>query len=487
MATIQGPADTSHLLANLASGALEGWLAGRKMGQENRAEARGVEVQQAELKSQQLDDQLKQAQLDEFNAMQELRRAKMQAEVIALRAKDPVEMKRLSVEKARWDAKAAEARARREQLELEKEQQIREFTDFLNKLRTGVSGGGEPTSMGEAEDTGMDTADIPASEYAPGITPEETDTTGTMFPPPGVQSTVPGGRQVMQGPMLPGDVKGQEATSPFTYPGDIARSILPPGIVSKPKSRVLPISVQETEAALKSKDMNDAIRKLLTTEGPAFGSELIKLKQENPAKYLEQVSKLVDEHAKGHPDVYSAFKVKGTQGSKLRDEVMRILTDPEERAIQNPMKDIDAAVSESVADLSVEALLSTNSRSRIRSYLTIDAANDGNIARYHGRQLNQALDDTFGGAGRAIRFSEDLDYTLRQVVQALYTDEMSVTGNALLGYTEPVKESYQRPAEHKILAFLNSYWQPMRDLESQDRRKIYEQSILPQKTKFSFR
>ncbi len=463
--------------------ALDGFAIARKWGQEDRAENRSIEVQQAELKSQQLAQQLEQARFEEHRAQQGLRQRLLEAQVKTAETKDPLALAQAKMDLAKYQAEAAKWRAEAERLDYETKRQLHDLTNLINSMKQQMGGqqpGGAPSFL-PTEDEGIgsdpgtestyieDTRDIPAGGYpflqgAPGGIGQPSSDLGATTKP------VPGGRRVLTGPPKAGNQMELEQTIPITPKGSVARSILPPMEPTPGEERTIPIMSSEVEHALKSKNVNDSIKKLLSTEGPAFGQEMVDMKRDNPGKYMEQIGKVVDEHEKAHPEVYRAFQAPGTRESRLREYVMRILNDPEERAAVNPIRDVDAAVSEAVAELSMENLIDQKSKWGLRSYLTIDAANGGDIARYNGRRLNQALDETFGDGGAYVRFSEDLDYTLRQIIQALYTDEMSASGNALLGYTEPIRLGYKRSSEHKALEFLDAYWRPLRDLEKQVRR-----------------
>ncbi len=493
MATIQGKKTPERTFANFAKGVLEGYVQGRGMAREDRQESRSLEVQQAELKNQQLNQQLEQAKLNEFNAQAQLRQSLLEAQVKTAQTKDPLALQQSKADFARYQAEAAKWHAESQRLEYESKKQIHDLTELLNSLRQQGAQGAVP---GPQSSTGGSTSFLPSmtGESSYDTTDESADTTSIpsdstdyynnlpavepgaqLAPMPGstgaTQATVPGGRQVLTGPPRLGNQMEAEQTNPFIRPGDMARTILPPLEQPGATARTTPILDAEVTKALQSKNVNDSLKNLLSTQGVAFGATMQKLKDENPGRYADQVGKLVDENEKQHPDVYRAFRTPGSSSSALREKVMQILTDPNERAAVNPMRDVDAAVSESVAELSVDNLFKLNPSNGIRSYLAVDAANNGDIARYHGRRLNESLDEVFGTNSQYVRFNDDQDYTLRQIIQALYTDDMSASGNALLGYTEPILASYRRPKDHKATALLDAYWRPVRELVGQGKER----------------
>lgn len=479
------PKDTGGRLAGqFFSGVLEGYLASRKMGQENRAEQRSVEVQNAELKTQQLQQRKAELEMAEFEALRGLRQAKLKAEVAAAQAKDPIALRQAKVEEAQWNAKAAQARAEKEAIELQFQTQLRDMTEFLNRLKqqqTPSAGGGPlsflPPSTGSVGGEGGIEEDVyanmPAVEPAGSAPPVATAQDQAMESSRGTMATVPGGRRVLTGPPKLGSQIEAEQTNPIQGMDEIARTILPPGMEAQGEERTLPILPGEVKKALDSKDVNKAIKDLLSPAGAAFGAELAEMKQNDPLKYQKTVIDAIEEHAKLNPIPYKAYAKGGLAGVPKEDPIKRrvieMLTDPNERALQIPMADIDAAVSEAVAEQSAEALLSNE---RLGSYFAIDRAHNGDIARYNGHLLNQAMDEVFGGLAGYVRFADDLDYTLKQVVQALYVDEFSSSGSSMIPYDLPLKSTTGRPADHPLIDLFRTYWSPAIEMEGKKRFQI---------------
>lgn len=464
---LQGKATPERGFANFMTGILEGVTRGTVIALEERKDQRAAEVQAVEMKAATLDQQIKQAQFDEYQAMENIRRLTAEAELKKLQATDPIELKKWNAEKAMYGAQAAKSRADREALELQQAEGLRDLTDLMNRL----SGMGAAPSGGEEEGLlapeGADTRDVPAVE--PGETPGVSRETTPQFGMP--KGVVPGGRQNVGAPTRAGAMR-LEGTAPPSGPADFIRSILPPGITTPAEPRMIPIQQSEVKKAMASKDANAAIKRLMGVEGVPFGAALIKMKQDNPVEYSNQINKLIDDHMKQNPVPYKAFPDPTDRNvSLVRGMVISKLNDPMTRAIQNPIADIDALVSDSVADLSLEALFKDSPMNKIRSYLALDAAQNGDNQRYSGRLLNLAMSDTFGQAANQTRFADDQDYTLRQIVHALYTDEYSSSGQSLLGYDDPLTEGklgLSGVQKHRLMALLTAYWEPMIQFNKSD-------------------
>lgn len=467
---LQGKPTPERGFANFLTGVLDGYVKGRGLDMANKQEQRSQESAMMEQKMNALQMRMKEAELREFEATENLRRQLTESEIAKNKATTSDELLELKRAIAQANADKAVAQAELASVNADIARERTGLKDLMNKIAGfGPSGGAFQGQSFQMEGDEIDTRDMPAIE--PGATGPS-----SFLPPPTSQSPgyVPGGpgmalggKRVLTGPPREGNVMEQEDTFDRMLPGDVAGSILPPGVEPKMKPRTFPIQQGEVDAAIKSDNAEKALLDVLGIQ--PFGAAMETKKQTNPIEYQKDMQAEIERHEKQYPGPYKAYRAAKLGQSMLSERMLKILNDPDERAWQNT-SDTDAVASQAVAELSLEALIDpANSANPLYQYLGQDRASKGTTARYSGKLLNLAMRDVFGAEAQDLAFSDDLDYTLRQVVEALYSDQMAADGNAKIGFTNPL--SVVKRIDHPIMQILDAYWEPVRAMDRASRKR----------------
>lgn len=449
---IEGKVTPERGFAAFMTGVLDGYVKGRGLQMAQGQERRSNEAHAMELRLNDLAARKANAEYAEYIANSGQRRRAAEALIGAANRQyqpDPVELQEAKLETARANADAAAARADYEEARAEMQADLKRLTGIIEELRRQTAGEVGEFDAGE----GVDTRDMPALE------PGEQ---GSVAPGP-VRGTVPGGKRVLTGPPQQGSIMEEEEADPMVA-GGRGKAILPPGAEGTKSTRTIPIQPSEVKKALEADDVQVAVDQLVKGGGTPFGAAREKQKREDPLGYTNSVEQEIDRHEKAYRDIYRKYNA---PGANLRERMLQIFTDPRERAWQTPL-DTDAAASRAVGEFSLAALLANDQRNPLRTYLSMDAANNGDVARYSGKLLNGAMDDVFGASAQNLRFMDDADYTLRQIVEALYDDSMSANGNAQLGFTQGLDLRGTMNTDHELMQLLGTYWEPVRAMDRRD-------------------